>query len=55
MTSYEVARYTPQELKDLLGWSESADFREHLMPVVMALCDRIAALERRLATLGVSP
>jgi len=49
MNSYEAERKTARELKDVLGWSE--DPHNDLVPVCMALCDKIDKLEREVARL----
>jgi hypothetical protein len=49
MNSYEAERKAASELKDILGWSE--DPLNDLVPVCMALCDKIDKLEREVARL----
>jgi hypothetical protein len=49
MNSYEAERKAASELKDILGWSE--DPLNDLVPVCMALCDKIDKLEREIAKL----
>jgi len=49
MNSFEAERKTARELKDVLGWSE--DPQNDLVPVCMALCDKIDKLEREVARL----
>ncbi len=49
MNSFEAERKTARDLKDILGWS--GDPLNDLVPVCMALCDKIDKLEREIAKL----
>ena len=49
MNSFEAERKTARDLKDILGWS--GDPLNDLVPVCMALCDKIDKLEREVARL----
>lgn len=49
MNYFEAERKTARDLKDILGWSE--DPLNDLVPVCMALCDKIDKLEREVARL----
>ena len=51
MNYYEAEHKTVRELKEILGWSE--DPQNVLVPICMALCDKIDKLEREIAKLKV--
>jgi hypothetical protein len=49
MNYFEAERKAARDLKDILGWSE--DPLNDLVPICMALCDKIDKLEREVARL----